>query len=310
LYDGTGLRKSHGRGKSKESYRMANTVAPLDDRAIIELTGDGTLGFLQDLITTDVVKLQPGGAAHGGLLTPQGKILFDFFVVAIADGVLVECPAEARAALLQRLTMYKLRRAIDIAARDDLAVAVAWGDEAPSVPQGVISYHDPRLAELGWRLIGPVAAITEMAEGTADAHAAHRHALGIADSVEIGSGEMFPHEANYDQLGSVNFAKGCYVGQEVVSRMQHRGTARSRIVPVSAAEALPARGSVVMAGERKVGSLVGQSGRQGIALVRLDRAATAAANGTGLSVDGVAITMHKPHWARWPEPQTAIESDD
>ena len=289
---------------------MANTVAPLEDRTVIELTGGETLGFLQDLITTDVAKLQPGGAAHGGLLTPQGKILFDFFVVASAGGVLVECAAAARDALLQRLTMYKLRRAIDIAARNDLAVAVAWGDEAPSVPQRVISYQDPRLAGLGWRLIGPVAAIAELAGGDAHAHAVHRHKLGIADSAEIGSSEMFPHEANYDQFGSVNFAKGCYVGQEVVSRMQHRGTARSRIVPVSAADALPERGSAVMAGDRKVGSLVGVSGQQGIALIRLDRTAAAAANGTGLSVDDVAITMHKPDWARWPEPQISSESDD
>ncbi len=288
---------------------MAGPVATLTDRAVIELTGGETLAFLQDLITADVESLRAGEAAHGGLLTPQGKILFDFIVLATADGVLVDCLASARDGLVQRLSMYKLRRPITISARDDLAVAVAWGDAAPVQMQGVISYRDPRLAELGWRLIGPAEVIAATG-GDAHAYAAHRHSLGIADSAEIGSSELFPHEANYDQLGSVNFSKGCYVGQEVVSRMQHRGTARSRVVPVNAAGDLPAAGSVVMAGERKAGSILGVSGHQGVALVRLDRAAAAQAGGNGLSVDGIAITMHKPHWARWPDPQTTTESDD
>ena len=121
---------------------------------------------------------------------------------------------------------------------------------------------------------------------------------------------MFPREANYDQFGSVDFRKGCYVGQEVVSRMQHRGTARSRIVPVEAATALPAAGAVVIAGERQSGRIVAASGSRGLALVRLDRATAALAGGSGLSVDGIGLTMHKPSWARWADPASAPEGED
>ena len=202
----------------------------LADRAIIEITGNETLAFLQDLITADVENLKSGEAAHGGLLTPQGKILFDFFVLASEAGVLIDCAREQRDTLLQRLIIYKLRLPLGIAARDDLSVAVCWDGKPEEVPEGVTCFADPRLASLGWRLVGPASSLASLESADADAYRQARYRFGLADSLEIGSGELFPHEANYDQYGSVNFKKGCYVGQEVVSRMQHRGTARSRTV--------------------------------------------------------------------------------
>jgi folate-binding protein YgfZ len=239
---------------------MAAPLATLPDRAIIEITGDETLAFLQDLITADVENLKSGEAAHGGLLTPQGKILFDFFVLATDSGVLIDCAREQRDALLQRLMMYKLRLPLEIAARDDLSVAVAWDGEPGSRPEGVTCFADPRLAALGWRVVGPSAVIGGFASVDADEYRNARYRQGLADSLEVGSGELFPHEANYDQFGSVNFKKGCYVGQEVVSRMQHRGTARSRIVPVEAQSGLPESGAPVMAGSRQSGKLIAASG--------------------------------------------------
>lgn len=289
---------------------MAARLAALPDRAIIEVSGDGTLAFLQDLITADVENLKPGEAAHGGLLTPQGKILFDFFVSATDAGVLIDCAREQRDALLQRLMMYKLRLPLGIAARDDLSVAVCWDGKPDSTPAGVTCFADPRLASLGWRLVGPASALASLESADAGDYHQTRYRLGLADSLEIGSGELFPHEANYDQFGSVNFKKGCYVGQEVVSRMQHRGTARSRIVPVEGQSGLPAAGAPVMTGSRQSGKLIAASGNLGLAVVRLDRAAAAMADGSGLSVDGVPVTMHKPDWARWPDPTGGEQDQD
>ena len=289
---------------------MASSLAILPHRAVIRLAGEESLPFLQDLLTADVEHLGAGGAAHGGLLTPQGKILFDFFIVGVPGGVLIDCDASQRDGLVQRLSMYRLRRAIEMKAEDALAVAVMWGGERPELPGCEAIHADPRLADLGYRIIAPAAALTGAVNSDAAAYAAMRIALGVADSAEIGSGILFPHEANYDQFASVNFQKGCYVGQEVVSRMQHRGTARSRIVPVEAASALPAPGAAVQAGERQSGSLLAASGTCGLALIRLDRAAAAIANGSGLSVDGQAITMHKPAWARWTDPAAGGEGED
>jgi folate-binding Fe-S cluster repair protein YgfZ len=129
-----GVRTSDVTRQTVPGTDMAASLARLDDRAIIEISGEGTLAFLQDLITADVEGLQPGDAAHGGLLTPQGKIMFDFFVLATGGGVLIDCAREQRDALLQRLMMYKLRLPLDIAARDDLSVAVAWQERPDDVP--------------------------------------------------------------------------------------------------------------------------------------------------------------------------------
>ena len=289
---------------------MPLNIASLGNRAVIALTGEETLPFLQDLLTCDVETLHPGEAAHGGLLTPQGKILFDFFILATADGALLDCDASQRDGLMQRLTMYKLRRAIEIKPAETLGVGVAWGDGPMPQIETAMVFADPRLAELGQRIIAPASALDGITNASAEDYASMRMALGVADSAETGSGELFPHEANYDQFGSVNFKKGCYVGQEVVSRMQHRGTARSRIVPVAAVSALPAIGAPVLAGERQSGNLIAASGSRGLALIRLDRAAAAIAGGSGLSVDGIALTMHKPSWARWADPAGAPEGED
>jgi folate-binding protein YgfZ len=279
---------------------MPSNIAKLANRAVIGLTGEETLPFLQDLLTCEVETLKPGEAAHGGLLTPQGKILFDFFVIATPDGALLDCDAGQRDGLLQRLTMYKLRRAITLAAQDGLGVAAAWGDGDLPPIEGALVYADPRLTDLGHRIIAPASVLGGIANASADDYTAMRIALGVADSAEIGSGEMFPHEANYDQFGSVNFRKGCYVGQEVVSRMQHRGTARARIVPVKG-EGLTT-GSEIRAGERVIGTILSVAGDTALARVRLDRASQAEAAGEAASADGHRVTIRRPDWAGYPAP--------
>jgi folate-binding protein YgfZ len=259
----------------------------LPGRAVLSVQGPEVGHFLQNLLTADVEHLVPGSATYAALLSPQGKILFDMLVVRAEDGYLIDCAKGMAAGLVQRLTMYKLRAKVEIARREDLAVNVS-----PLEAAGF--FADPRTPEIGWRGIGP-AGVPE-----AEGYDAARIALGLADSeADIGSGEVFPHEANLDQLGGVNFRKGCYVGQEVVSRMEHRGTARSRILPVTLDGEAPPKGTEIRAGEKQVGTLLSSSGNVALALLRLDRLAEA---GEPLRAGGVTVTVRKPQWARYDVP--------
>ena len=276
---------------------MALSTTRLGDRAAIEVAGPDARVLLHDILTADIADLGDGMATHAALLTPQGKILFDLFVVAQGDGFLLDCAAAQAEALIRRLTLYRLRRAVTFTLRDDLAVAAAWGEaEAPPLAGGIV-YADPRLAAAGFRLIVPRQSADSLANAAPAAYHAHRIGLGLPDSeADIGSGAVFPHEANMDLLAGVSFTKGCYVGQEVVARMQHRGTARSRFVPVTAAAPLPAPGSEVTAGGRRIGKLTSVAGHSGLALLRLDRLG----DGAGLAADGVAVEAALPEWLPRP----------
>ena len=261
----------------------------LPGRSILSVQGPEAGHFLNNLLTSDIDHLAEGQAGYAALLTPQGKILFDMILLGQGDGYLIDCAASQRADLMKRLAMYKLRAKVEIAARDDLAVGVS-PVEVPA------SYRDPRSAAIGWRTIGTP-------QGEAEGYDAARIAAGLADSeADLGSGEFFPHEANLDQLGGVNFRKGCYVGQEVVSRMEHRGLARSRILPVVLAGAAPPKGTDIRSGEKQVGTLLSSSGPNALALIRLDRLAEATAP---LLADGVTVKVQKPGWAKYAVPGAA-----
>lgn len=262
----------------------------LAGRAVLAVSGPDAGHFLHNLLTADVEHLADGEARYAALLSPQGKILFDMLVLRQGDGFLIDCAAAQRAALMKRLALYKLRAKVEIAPRDDLAVTVSPGEIAGG-------YADPRTQAIGWRMISPAGA------PEARGYDAARIALGLADSeADLGSGEFFPHEANLDQLGGVSFKKGCYVGQEVVSRMEHRGTARSRILPVKLAGETPPKGTDIRAGDRQVGTLLSGAGKHALALLRLDRLAEAAAP---LEAGGVAVTVLKPQWVRYDVPGAA-----
>ena len=245
--------------------RMANSsffmqVRP--ERAVLGLEGPEAEAFLHNLVTADTLGLADGEARYAALLTPQGKILFDFFVLKTAAGYLLDCAASQREELVKRLMFYRLRAKVVIAARDDLEVGVA-----ADRPQGAMAYVDPRTPLIGWRIIAD--------KGKLNAGSSYheaRIALGLADSDgDIGSGQLFPHEANFDQFGAVSFAKGCYIGQEVVSRMEHRATARSRILPVAFDGTAPPRDTAIRSGEKIIGSVLSSIGNRALALMRLDR---------------------------------------
>lgn len=273
-------------------------IALLPDRGVVAVEGPDALTLLQGLLTNDTARLASGPAMHAGLLSPQGKILFEFIVVRADDGVLIDVARERAADLVKRLTLYKLRA--DVRIRDvspDYAVLAAFGPGA--LLDGPLAYPDPRLAELGWRALVAAREVPVQTGDTALYHA-HRVALGVPEGGrDYAFGDAFPHEALFDQLGGVSFTKGCYVGQEIVSRMEHRGTARKRIVPVVADSGAIMAGAPVSVGEVEIGTLGSVAGSRGLALLRLDRAEEAAGKGVPLTAGGLPVRIEIPAWAHF-----------
>jgi folate-binding protein YgfZ len=276
---------------------MHKKAAMLEDRGVISVTGADAASFLQGLLTNDVERLAPSEARYAALLTPQGKILFDMIAVRVPGeepSYLIECLNTQAADLAKRLGFYKLRAKVAVAdVSADRAVAAFWGDEPAKVTEGVL-YADPRDARLGWRAILP----RPLAAAIGSEHASEYEGLRIAvgapkGGLDFAYADAFPHDANFDLLHGVDFGKGCYVGQEVVSRMKHRGTARKRVARVKLAGPAPAPGTPVMDGELAVGALGSSSGREALALLRLDRAEEALAAGRTLSAGGVGLALAK-----------------
>lgn len=275
-----------------------NHIVPLTDRGVVRITGADATTLLDGLVTNSLARLDNQPAIHTGLLAPQGKILFDFFVIAIADGFLIDIDRAHADDLIKRLTFYRLRADVQFEnVSDSLSVAALW-PAVERLPGGVVGVPDPRNAELGLRLVLPTERLAEIpAETTTEAaYHAHRIAVGIPEAgLDYALGDTFPHEALYDQLHSIDFKKGCFVGQEVVSRMQHRGTARKRAMRVRA-DAPLVTGEAIEAGEAKIGTLGSASGAAAIAMIRLDRASEALAQGIAVRAGETAIALDPPDW--------------
>jgi hypothetical protein len=286
-------------------------AALLPDRGVVKVTGNDARTFLNGLATNDIGKVTPGNPRFAALLTPQGKIIVDFIVAEApaedGGGFFLDCPRALAAALVDKLNFYKLRAKVmaeDLSAV--LGVLVAWDGKGDT--EYGLCYADPRLAKLGLRVMLPPHLAAEAAAdlgatlAEADAYEAHRIALGVPrGGADFIYGDTFPHEADMDQLAGVDFDKGCYVGQEVVSRVEHRATARSRIVPVTF-EFAPISGLPVMAGEKEIGTLGSTAKGHGLAMIRLDRLADAQAAGLPVTCGNVPIRVVKPDWAKfaWP----------
>ena len=273
----------------------------LDRRGVLGISGAEARVFLDRIVTCDVDPVAPGRAAFGALLSPQGKILGDFILFAgpDADSFLLDAPVSVVAELAKRLTLYRLRAKIAIADRCvDHAVLVGWDGEPPA--DAIAAAPDPRLPELGWRAIVPAPVD---APSDAAPYDAHRIGLGVPEGgLDYTFGDAFPHEADMDQLHGVAFDKGCYVGQEVVSRMQHRGTARTRAVPIRFDGPAPAPGTEVMAGDRALGRTGTTTGSTGLATLRLDRAADALGEGAPITAGGVPLAIETRDWIRFSVP--------
>ncbi|NNH59676.1 folate-binding protein YgfZ [Rhizobium laguerreae] len=274
----------------------------LKDRSLLFVSGADAQSFLQNLITTDISSLGPDEARPGALLTPQGKILFDFMIWQDGDGYMIETDAGQRDGLLKRLTMYKLRAAVTLAPSTEEGVTVCWGEDAEG-SQGV---RDSRFTKAGITLIRRPG---KLGDGKEELYDALRISHGIVTSgSDFALQDAFPHDVLMDFNGGLSFRKGCYVGQEVVSRMQHRGTARRRVVTVSAATALPETGTEITAAGKPVGTLGSVEGGSGLAIVRIDRAGAAMAAGTPLLAGETPVSLALPAWSGLVFPATADEA--
>ena len=271
-------------------------IVKLASRALIAIGGEDWRGFLQGLLTQDVETIAPGEARFGALLTPQGRLLYDLFIVGRADGCWLDCAAERRAALLQRLTIYRLRAKVTIAA-DDSPVFAAWGDR----PEGEGWLLDPRLPALGWRGYG----VAETQAGSEADYERHRLSLGVPGPADWGEDSAYPLEADFDLLNGVDFRKGCFVGQETTSRMKRRGTIKSRMLPLDFEGPAPEAGAEILAGTLRAGEVLSGLGGRAMALVRLDRI-----EGAALTVDGRACAVVRPDWLPSPLAGEGVAAGD
>jgi folate-binding protein YgfZ len=240
-------------------------VADLKSRAVIAVSGPDWRAFLQSLLTQDVETLGPGEIRFAGLLTPQGRLLYDLFVVGGADGCLIDCAADHRQAVIQRLTIYRLRAKVAIELSDAIVTA-AWGGGPP--PAGFMA--DPRLPALGWRGYD-AAAPADAVRADESAYDRHRLSLGVPGPADWGSDAAYPIEADFDLLAGIDFRKGCFVGQETTSRMKRRGAVKSRMVAIAfKGDPLPP-GAELLAGTLRAGHVLSGVDGLAMALVRLDR---------------------------------------
>ena len=265
------------------------------DRTCLHLTGADAVSLMQGVITVDVEALPVGQGRYGALLTPQGKLLFDFMVLRLADGVLIDCPSDAAQPLSMRLKMYILRADVQVEFSDIQVIAVPAN--TPPIDPLIAQIDDPRGDFLGQR------AYLETVPGDAAANDADYQAFLTHHGVpqfgsDFDSGSNFPHDLGLDQLAAIDFGKGCFVGQEVVSRMKHRGTARRRPVCVSADAVLPEAGKLTVQ-EREIGDLGSVTGHTGLAIIRIDRGESTDGTTAAAQVDGQQIQLSRPHWATW-----------
>lgn len=259
---------------------MTDRIARLDSRALIRVLGPDARPFLHNLLTQDVETLADGELRFGALLSPPGRLLFDLFLWGEDGAVVLDVAAARREAVMQRLSMYRLRAKVEVEA-DERAVFVSW----PGVAEGFTP--DPRTAGLGGRAVGLFDATA-----TEDQWDAHRLSVGAPDPARDTDDGTYPIEANFDLLNGIDFQKGCFVGQETTSRMKRRGEVKKRMLPLTFdGPALPV-GAEVLNGELRAGEVL--TGRDGaaMALMRLDRIEGQ------LTVEGRAVTVRKPGWMR------------
>lgn len=263
------------------------SIIHLADRALVRMAGADTEALLQRLITTNLDALTEGKAGYGALLTPQGKILFDFLVTRQGDGFLFDLHADIVADFVKKMTLYRLRSAISIDILDDQV--------GHSFEEAEGAVRDPRAETLGYRFYGAAdkweqAPTTELDQRFIDAAIPQ-------GGKDFAFGDAFPHDVNMDFLGAIDFTKGCYVGQEVVSRMKHRGTARKRLVNVDAEQTLPETGASITVDGKTVGTLGQVVGSKGLAIVRLDRISDAIKESQVILASDVEIKISIPSYA-------------
>ena len=296
---------------------MPDFIATLDSRRVLSVSGRDAEQFLQGLLTNDVssgFSANPGAAHHTALLSPQGKILSDFFLISTAGGYLIDVSADSSQELLKRLKFYKLRADVAIEECPEYRIVATNQPEVITAFNPVVSFRDPRFEPMGYRFI----ATTENISGTGasmtspldDENAYHRHRihLGVPEGgMDFAFGSVFPHDVSMDVLHGVHFQKGCFIGQEVVSRMQHRQKNRKSIVRVKmpssvASQRLSNDGdqlNLTTSEGRKIGTLGSIHGQEGLAIIRIDHAQKAIADNTPILIDDTEVELVEPAWAAY-----------
>jgi folate-binding protein YgfZ len=286
----------------------------LNQRGVIRLEGPDARAFLQGLVSNDVHKVAPGRAVYAALLTPQGKYLHDLFVVELEGALCLDCEAERLEDLMRRLTVFRLRSKVALTdACGAFAVAVLFGAGATAAVglsaepghatafAGGVAYVDPRLAEAGLRALlpreGAEAALEQAGFKPApfEGYERLRLALGLPDgSRDLSVEKAMLLENGLDELGAIDWDKGCYLGQELTARMRYRGLTKKRLMPVAVEGPLPAPGTPVMAGEVESGL-----DDLGLALLRLDAVGELLGRPGALTAGAARLTARKPNWARF-----------
>ncbi|MDR3519989.1 MAG: folate-binding protein [Acidocella sp.] len=261
-------------------------IAHLTDRGVIAVTGADRVVFLNGLVSNDVAQAAHGRAVWAAMLSPQGRYAADFFIFYDDERLLLEAPRAAVAAIIGKLSRYKLRAAVALAdVSDELLVYAVW-DGAP--PRVALTAPDPRLREAGFRLLSPERLATN---ADAAAYAAHRLRLGLPDGPpDLEPDKTLLLEAGFDELNGVDWKKGCYMGQELTARTKYRGLVKRRLVPVTLSAPVPAPGTAIMADGQEVGTLRSSADGMALAMLRVDALAKP------MSVDGIQLTPKLPGW--------------
>jgi tRNA-modifying protein YgfZ len=298
---------------------MSDGYVLLAERGVLAVRGLEAVPFLQGLVSSDLNRITAERAGYGALLTPQGKFLFDFILLRAADELLLDTERARLGQLLQRLTMYRLRSKVELEdVSERWAVAAALGDgvaarfDLPDRPGACrrladgFALVDPRLPQLGVRVllppdrIGPTLESLGLARLEPAAYEQARLTLGVPD----GSRDLVVErstllESGFEELHGVDFAKGCFVGQELTARMHYRGLVRKRLLPVVLKGPRPEPGTIIRLGEREAGEMRSSVDGRGLALLRLDRIAEAEQAGTPLSAGATEVVPVKPDWVNF-----------
>lgn len=295
--------------------------AVLNDRAVIRVSGPDRVSFLQGLVSNNIETISATKSGYGALLTPQGKFLFDFFVYQQdEDSLLIECErgenGQRAAELFKKLRMYKLRAKAELTdVTDSYDVIAVFGkdaltnlfkDTAPGTTGRIadgIKAVDPRLSAMGARILLPKNSLAEMAAiGATESDAESYHKLRVTLGLPNGSEELEVEksillENGFEELGGVDFKKGCYMGQELTARTKYRGLVRKRLLPITIDGAAPEAGTIIMNGDKEAGTIRSVHGSVGLALIRLERVGDDA----DLVAGHAKITVNVPDWVQLPE---------
>ena len=279
---------------------MISSLIRLPQRAVLSLSGPDTIQLLERLVTHATVDWPNGEARYGALLTPQGKVIADYLAVRTEDGVLMDVARSHVDDLARRLKMFRLRSKVEIDRRDDLIVmaSIAAPGDAMPVPGAMLRFLDPRYPGERVRVFASAGDLAEVDDADlVAAYHADRIAHGIPEQgLDFDTADVFPADINMDRLGGVALNKGCFVGQEVVSRMHRRGKIRKRTLRVDLPSDLVAEAGTDLTAPHPIGSLTSRQGAQALARVRIDRLQKADIDQVPVRIHESSVTIAKPDW--------------